>query len=215
MTFSRLPANGAPLRRAIGAGIFIALYCALISSSGASEKLFLEYLVFTHQQARNVLPERDTSQNRLLAVSALSSNDTHAQSRHSLISGSGLLQQHNVRLKENPFYRVTLHAKTEFTKSGDTAAIRFRIKRAATQDTSDIRIHFQCGGSPKRQLTTNVVYVPFPEAVATPDEEHRQGFLGARLEPWILRDSRRLKIGEVHYLDHPAFGILLIVAEKN
>ncbi len=215
MTFSRLPANGAPLRRAIGAGIFIALYCALISSSGASEKLFLEYLVFTHQQAGNVLPERDTSQNRLLAVSALSSNDTHAQSRHSLISGSGLLQQHNVRLKQSPFYRVTLHAKTEFTKSGDTAAIRFRIKRAATQDTSDIRIHFQCGGSPKRQLTTNVVYVPFPEAVATPDEEHRQGFLGARLEPWILRDSRRLKIGEVHYLDHPAFGILLIVAEKN
>ena len=215
MTFSRLPANGAPLRRAIGAGIFIALYCALISSSGASEKLFLEYLVFTHQQAGNVLPERDTSQNRLLAVSALSSNDTHAQSRHSLISGSGLLQQHNVRLKESPFYRVTLHAKTEFTKSGDTAAIRFRIKRAATQDTSDIRIHFQCGGSPKRQLTTNVVYVPFPEAVATPDAEHRQGFLGARLEPWILRDSRRLKIGEVHYLDHPAFGILLIVAEKN
>ncbi|MGB1861348.1 MAG: CsiV family protein [Arenicellales bacterium] len=31
----------------------------------------------------------------------------------------------------------------------------------------------------------------------------------------MLRDSRRLKFGEVHYLDHPAFGILLIVAEKN
>ena len=215
MPRSRLPANGAPLRRAIGAGIFIALYCALISSSGASEKLFLEYLVFTHQQAGNVLPERDTSHNRLLAVSALSSNDTHAQSRHSLISGSGLLQQHNVRLKESPFYRVTLHAKTEFTKTGDTSPVRFRIKRAATQDTSDIRIHFQYGGSRNQQLTTNVVYAPFPEAVTTPDEEHREGFPGARPEPWILRDSRRLKIGEVHYLDHPAFGILLVVAEKN
>ena len=215
MTRSRLPANGAPLRRAIGAGIFIALYCALISSSQASEKLFLEYLVFTHQQAGNVLPERDTSHNRLLAVSALSSNDTHAQSRHSLISGLGLLQQHNVRLKESPFYRVTLHAKTEFTQSGDTAAIRFRIKRAATQDTADIRIHFQYGGSRNPQLTTNVVYVPFPEAIATPDEERPEGFVGARIEPWILRDSRRLKIGEVHYLDHPAFGILLILAEKN
>ena len=215
MTRSRLPANGAPLRRAIGAGTFIALYCALISSSGASEKLFLEYLVFTHQQAGNGLPERDTSQNRLLAVSALSSKDTHAQSRHSLISGSGLLQQHNVRLKESPFYRVTLHSKTEFTKSGDTPPVRFRIKRAATQDTSDIRIHFQYSGSPNQQLTTNVVYVPFPEAVATPDEERREGSLGARIEPWIIRDSRRLKIGEIHYLDHPAFGILLIVAEKN
>ena len=215
MPRSRLPANGAPLRRAIGAGIFIALYCALISSSQASEKLFLEYLVFTHQQAGNVLPERDTSHNRLLAVSALSSNDTHAQSRHSLISGSGLLQQHNVRLKESPFYRVTLHAKTEFTKTGDTAAVRFRIKRAATQDTSDIRVHFQYGGSRNQQLTTNVVYAPFPEAVATPDEERREGFPGARPEPWILRDSRGLKFGEVHYLGHPAFGILLVVAEKN
>ena len=215
MTRSRLPANGAPLRRAIGAGIFIALYCALISSSGASEKLFLEYLVFTHQQTGNVLPERDTSDNQLLAVSVLSSSDTQAQSRHSLISGSGLLQQHNVRLKESPFYRVTLHAKTEFTKTGDTTAVRFRIKRAATQDTADIRIRFQYGGSPNQQLTTNVVYVPFPEAVATPDEERPEGFVGARPEPWILRDSRRSKIGEVHYLDHPAFGILLIVAEKN
>ena len=215
MTRSRLPANGAPLRRALGAGIFIALYCALISSSGANEKLFLEYLVFTHQQTGNVLPERDTAHNRLLAVSALASNDTHAKSRHSLISGSGLLQQHNVRLKESPFYRVTLHAKTEFTKTGDTPAVRFRIKRAATQDTSDIRIHFQYGSSPNQQLTTNVVYVPFPEAVGTLDEERRQGSLGAHLEPWILRDSRRLKIGEVHYLDHPAFGILLIVTEKN
>ena len=215
MTRSRLPANGVPLRRAIGAGIFIALYCALISSSGASEKLFLEYLVFTHQQTGNVLPERDTSDNQLLAVSVLSSSDTQAQSRHSLISGSGLLQQHNVRLKESPFYRVTLHAKTEFTKTGDTAAVRFRIKRAATQDTADIRIRFQYGGSPNQQLTTNVVYVPFPEAVATPDEERPEGFVGARPEPWILRDSRRPKIGEVHYLEHPAFGILLIVAEKN
>ena len=215
MTRSRLPANGAPLRCAIGASIFIALYCALIPSSQASEKLFLEYLVFTHQQAGNVLPERDTSQNRLLAVSALSSNDTHAQSRHSLISGSGLLRQHDIRLKESPFYRVTLHAKTEFTKKGDTAAVRFRIKRAATQNTSDIRIHFQYGGSPNQQLTTNVVYVPSPEAVAAPDEEHREGVPGARLEPWILRDSRRIKIGEIHYLDHAAFGILLVVAEKN
>ena len=175
----------------------------------------MEYLVFTHQQAGNVLPERDTSHNRLLAVSALSSNDTHAQSRHSLISGLGLLQQHNVRLKESPFYRVTLHAKTEFTKTGDTAAVRFRIKRAATQDTADIRIHFQYGGSPNQQLTTNVVYVPFPEAIATPDEERLEGFPDARPESWILRDSRRLKIGEVHYLDHPAFGILLVVAEKK
>ena len=215
MTRSRLPANGAPLRCAIGASIFIALYCALIPSSQASEKLFLEYLVFTHQQAGNVLPERDTSHNRLLAVSAFSSNDTHAQSRHSLISGSGLLQQHNLRLKESPFYRVTLHAKTEFTKTGDTPPVRFRIKRAATQDTSDIRIHFQYGGSQNQQLTTNVVYVPFPEAVATPDEERLEGFPDARLEPWILRDSRRLKIGEVYYLDHPAFGILLVVAEKK
>ncbi len=215
MPRSRLRANGAPLRRAIRAGIFIALYCALISSSGASEKLFLEYLVFTHQQAGNVLPERDTSHNRLLAVSALSSNDTHAQSRHSLISGSGLLQQHNVRLKESPLYRVTLHAKTEFTKTGDTAPVRFRIKRAATQDTADIRIRFQYGGSRNQQLTTNVVYAPFPEVVTTPDEERPEGFPGARPEPWILRDSRRLKFGEVHYLDHPAFGILLVVAEKN
>ncbi len=215
MTRSRLPANGAPLRRAIGASIFIALYCTLISSSEANEKLYLEYLVFTHQQAGNVLPERDTSHNRLLAVSALSSNDTHARSRHSLISGSGLLQQHNVRLKKSPFYRVTLHAKTEFTNSGDSPSVRFRIKSAATQDTSDIHIHFQYGVSPNQRLTTNVVYVPFLEAVAIPDEERREGFPGARLEPWILRDSRRLKIGEVHYLDHPAFGILLIVAEKN
>ena len=215
MTRSRLPANGAPLRRAIGAGIFIALYCALISSSGASEKLFLEYLVFTHQQTGNVLPERDTSDNQLLAVSVLSSSDTQAQSRHSLISGSGLLQQHNVRLKESPFYRVTLHAKTEFTKTDDMSPVRFRIKRPATQDTTDIRIYFQYGGSPNQQLTTNVVYVPFLEAIETPDEERREGSPGARPEPWILRDSRRLKIGEVHYLDHPAFGILLIVAEKN
>ena len=215
MTRSRPPASGTSLRRAIGASIFLALYSALISSSGANETLYLEYLVFTHQQAADVLPERDTSHNRLLALSALFSNDTHAQSRHSLISDSGLLQQHNVRLTESPFYRVTLHAKTEFTKSGDAPPVRFRIKRAATRDTSYVHIHFQHGGSSNQKLTTNVVYVPFPEVVATPDAERRQGFLGARLDLWILRDSRRLKIGEVHYLDHPAFGILLIMAEES
>ena len=215
MTRSRFPAGRDRLRRAIGASIFLAIYSALISSSGANENLYLEYLVFTHQRVGDLLLERDTPHNQLLVESALSSNGAHAQSSHSLISASGLLQQHNVRLKESPSYRVTLHAKTEFTTSGEVPPARFRIKRTVNQNTSDIRINFQYGGSSTRELTTNVLFIPFPEAVATPDEELPQGSLGARLRPWILRDSRRLNIGEVHYLDHPAFGILLVLAEKS
>ena len=215
MALSFLYLHRLPLRRTIGAAVFFALYSGLIPFSEANEHLYLEYLVFTHQKPYKFSAERDTWPDQLLTLSALSRIDRFSQSSHSLISDAGFLKGYSARLKKSPLYRVTLHAQTELTTSGQIAPVRFRIKRKRSQGTSDIRIAFQYGGLSKRRVTTNVLYAPFPEEVVTSDAAHSQSSRNPDSLPWILRDSRRLDVGEVHYLGHPAFGILLVLAEKN
>ena len=215
MALSLLYLHRLPLRRTIGAAVFFALYSGLIPFSEANEHLYLEYLVFTHQKLDKSPAERDTWPNQLLSLSALSSIDRLPQSSHSLISDSGFLKQHKARLKESPLYRVTLHAQTELTKSDPIGPVRFRIKRKGNQAISDIRIAFQYGGPSNRQITTNVLYAPFPEDVVGSGGAQSEGSQDPAFPPWILRDSRRLDVGEVHYLGHPAFGILLVLAEEN
>ncbi len=215
MALSFLYLRHFPLRRTIGAAVFFALYSGLIPFSEANQHLYLEYLVFTHQKTYKSSTERDSWPNQLLSLSALSRIDRFSQSSHSLISNAGFLKEYSARLKKSPLYRVTLHAQTELTKSGQIAPVRFRIKRKRSQGTSDIRIAFQYGRLSKRWVTTNVLYAPFPEEIMTSDGARSQGSRNPDSLPWILRDSRRLDVGEVHYLGHPAFGILLVLAEKN
>jgi len=203
------------LRRTLGPCWFVALYAAGGSVSCANEHLKLEYLIFTHQGPSKPSRERDTRHAQLLALDELSSIDTVFGRGHSLLSDSGVLKAHKTRLGASPFYRITLHAQAVILTSGEISPVRFRIKRKGVPTTSDIRILFQYQGTPNRPITTSVLYTPSAGEALTSEEAASPQRQETQPVPWIIRDSRRLALGEVHYLVHPNFGVLFVLAEKR
>ena len=215
MALSFLYLRHLPLRRTIGAAVFFALYSGLIPFSEANEHLYLEYLVFTHQKAYKSSPEQDTRHNQLLALEELSSTDADFGKGHSLLSDSGALKAHETRLSVSPFYRVTLHAQVAIPTSGEISPVRFRVKRKGVGRASDIRIVFQYEGAPSRPITTSVLYTSRSGEALTPEETAPPQSQKTQPVPWIIRDSRRVALGEVQYLAHPNFGMLFVLADKR
>ena len=203
------------LRRTLGPGFFIALYAAGVSVSWANEHLKVEYLIFTHQGPFQSSPKQDTRHNHLLALDELSSIGTDFGKGHSLLSDSGVLKAHQTRLSASPFYRVTLHAQAAIPASGEISPVRFRVKRKGVPQPSDIRIVFQYKGAPSRPITTSVLYTPSSGYALTPKDTAAPQPQETQSVPWIIRDSRRLVLGEVQYLAHPNFGMLFVLAEER
>ncbi len=203
------------LRRTLGLGFFVALYAAGVSVSWANDRLKLEYLIFTHQGSSKSSPAQDTRHNQLLALEELSSTDADFGKGHSLLSDSGVLKAHETRLSVSPFYRVTLHAQVAIPTSGEISPVRFRVKRKGVGKASDIRIVFQYKGAPSRPITTSVLYTSPSGEALTPEETTPPQSQKAQPVPWIIRDSRRVALGEVQYLAHPNFGMLFVLADKR
>jgi len=203
------------LRRTLGPGFFVAFYAAGVSVSWANEHLKVEYLIFTHQGPFQSSPKQDTRHNHLLALDELSSVDTDFGKGHSLLSDSGVLKAHKTQLSASPFYRVTLHAQAAIPISGEISPVRFRVKRKGVAKASDIRIVFQYNGAPSHPVTTSVLYTPPSGEALTPEETAPSQPQETRPVPWIIRDSRRLALGEVQYLVHPNFGMLFVLAEQR
>ena len=87
--------------------------------------------------------------------------------------------------------------------------VRFRVKRGSA--TSDIRVYFQLRGTNTLRLSTSIVYAPADSRSNVENET-----AGDRPQSsWVIRDTRKIKVGETHYIDHPRFGVLVVAMRPD
>ena len=187
----------------------LALTCAPLPAS--NERSDLEYLIFRFAAHLDQLPDPANPHARLLASTEISGSSVPVGRGHSLLSESGLLVAAKKRLVQSPRYRVVLHAQAQRAEAGNFAPVRFRVKSADGGTGADIRVYFQLRGASTNRLSASIVYTP-----AYSHSTVKNGTAGQQNRPtWVIRDTRRITIGEVNYVDHPQFGVLVVATPPD
>jgi len=185
----------------------LTLSCA--SFSIADNQTGLEYLIFRLEPLPNESPTPEDSHNKLLALREILGSTAPTGQGHSLVGEDSALTLAKNRLNQNSRYRVMLHAQVRRTEESDFVPVRFRVKRGSA--TSDVRVYFQLRGANTLRLSTSIVYAP-ADSLSNVENETA----GDRLQSsWVIRDTRKIKVGETNYIDHPRFGVLVVATHPN
>ena len=185
----------------------LTLSCASLSI--ADNQTGLEYLIFRLEPLPNGSPTPEDSHNKLLAVTEISGSAAPTGQGHSLVGEDSALTLAKNRLNQSSRYQVILHAQVRRTEESDFVPVRFRVKQGST--TSDIRVYFQLRGANTPRLSTSIVYAPADSRSNVENET-----AGDRPQSsWVIRDTRKIKVGETNYIDHPRFGVLVVATRPN
>jgi len=200
------------LKRALR--ILSLIFPALLTLSSASLSIAdnqtgLEYLIFRLEPLPNESPTPEDSHNKLLALREILGSTAPTGQGHSLVGEDSALTLAKNRLNQNSRYRVMLHAQVRRTEESDLVPVRFRVKRGSA--TSDVRVYFQLRGANTLRLSTSIVYAPADSRSNVENET-----AGDRPQSsWVIRDTRKIKVGETHYIDHPRFGVLVVAMRPD
>ena len=186
----------------------VLLALAYASPSIADGRTGLEYLIFRLETLPDDSPTPANLQNKLLALKEISGSAAPTGQGHSLVGKFGALRSAKERLNQSPHYLVILHAQAQRNSAGRFAPVRFRVKTGNTE--SEIRVHFQLRGVGTRLLTASIVYAPTGSQSKTQSET-----VSDQHQSWVIRDTRKIKVGEVNYIDHPRFGVLVLATHPD
>ena len=205
---SSQPQSG-PTRRILLFVSTVLLVLACVSPSIADDRTGLEYLIFRLEALPDDSPAPANLQNKLLALKEISGSAAPTGQGHTLVGEFGALGSAKERLNQSPRYLVILHAQAQRTAAGRFAPVRFRIKKGKTE--SDIQVYFQLRGADTRLLSASIIYAPtdsqsIPQSEAASDQ---------RQSSWVIRDTRKINAGEVNYIDHPRFGMLVVATHPD
>ena len=185
----------------------LTLSCASLAM--ADNQTGLEYLIFRLDPLPNGSPTPEDSHNKLLAVREISGNIAPTGQGHSLVGEDSALTLVKKRLNQSSRYQVILHARVRRTEESDFVPVRFRVKNGSA--TSDIRVYFQLRGANTPRLSTSIIYAPADSRSNVENET-----AGDRPQSsWVIRDTRKIKVGETNYIDHPRFGVLVVATPQN
>ena len=190
------------------------IFPALLTLSSASLSIAdnqtgLEYLIFRLEPLPNESPTPEDSHNKLLALREILGSTAPTGQGHSLVGEDSALTLAKNRLNQNSRYRVMLHAQVRRTEESDFVPVRFRVKRGSA--TSDVRVYFQLRGANTLRLSTSIVYAPADSRSNVENET-----AGDRPQSsWVIRDTRKIKVGETNYIDHPRFGVLVVATRPD
>ena len=185
----------------------LTLSCASLSI--ADNQTGLEYLIFRLEPLPKESPTPEDSHNKLLALGDILGSTAPTGQGHSLVGEDSALTLAKNRLNQNSRYRVLLHAQVRRPEESDFGPVRFRIKRGSA--TSDVRVYFQLRGANTLRLSTSIVYAPADSRSNVENET-------AGDQPqssWVIRDTRKIKVGETNYIDHPRFGVLVVATRPD
>jgi len=169
----------------------------------------IEYLIFRLDASSTETHHQGTRQVALTALTEISAGNMPFGKGHALVTTPSTLSPAKTRLIGASRYRVVLHAIVKGDNTGNFAPVRFVLKSQKTGRESNLRAWFQLNGTRALRLKTSILYrLKSPESAIQTDGNKRAAT--PETTAWVIRDTRRITLGEIHYLDHPAFGILVV-----
>jgi hypothetical protein len=159
------------------------------------------------EEWQHELSETETAATETASAGTLSkSKDTNAAINISQIKGIGL-NKYAKKLKANKRYNVLVHKAWRQTGFADDAAIDIPIdSRKASDDKNNIHGSIKIVLERYLHIYTDMTYQQ-PRKDSAPVW---QGQESQRFKEYPIKFHRRMRSKELHYLDHPMVGILVM-----
>ena len=180
----------------------------------ATDSYELEFLVF----AVDSLPVTQTAVNGEALVLVVESG----MYRHSLSSkettilpqGVGRLAAARKAIEARTGYHVLAHNRILRTRSSPFGKRQYRLLSAVPDLESRLTTYFRLYTTGPFFLQSSILYRPGLEIAPAVGLSGLSQNLQAK-ESLAIQETRRIRFEEVHYLDHPALGVLMILMPKD
>lgn len=213
-----------------------ALFFMTTSAFASAEKWYrVEVLVIESKDKSALTQEWPINPGKPSLANAISPNSDPAADFGLLNENELTLSKAKKRLQQN--YRLIMHKGWRQTLSDKGVAQNVRLLGGQTYGADDYEVDGVMKLSSGRYMNVDadlLFYKPMKlisaaNAELGVQEESNQGTAqfsevlakqwqedpSARLQPFRLKESSRLKADEIHYIDHPLYGIIIVVTPEK
>ncbi len=194
--------------------VFLLVFLIFGLPALATDSYKLEFLVF----AVDPLPVTQTALNGealvLLVESAMYRHSLSSKDPQILPPGAGRLAAARKVIEARAGYHILAHSSIIKTPSSPFGATQYGILSALPEFESRLTTYFRLYTTGPFFLQSSILYRPglkiAPAAGLSGSSQNLQA--GQSL---AIQETRRIRFNEVHYLDHPSFGALIVLTPKT
>ena len=195
---------------------FFALLTVLVvgEPAVAGNNYEIEYLLFTHDTPFIIGTSNHSDTRSLLVEAAMPKTQKRASGVPVQAPLRSVLHQARQALVRSEAHQVVFHGAVVQAPQGAFPPVRHTFSDLKVPTESDLLIDFHLYKPGPLFLKSSLVYRPETTTASVTGFSEKAPPRRSN-EKLVIQETRRVRIGEIHYLDHPLLGVLVIVKRRN
>ena len=195
---------------------FFALLTVLVvgEPAVAGNDYEIEYLLFAHDTPFIIDASNHSDTRSLLVEATMPKTRMRASGDPVLAPLGSTLHEARQTLVRSEDHRIVFHGAVVQTPQGAFPPVRYTFSNLKAPAESDLLIDFRLYKPGPLFLKSSLVYLPEITTAFVAGFSERATTMRSN-EKLVIQETRRVRIGEIHYLDHPQLGVLVVVKRRN
>lgn len=194
--------------------VFVLVFLIFSLPVFATESYELEFLVFAVDFSPGTETAAPGEAPAFLAESRMYRHGLSSEEPKFLPRGVGRLAAARKLIEARTGYHILVHASIAKTPSSPFGKTRYGILSTLPEFESELTAYFQLYTTGPFFLQSSILYRPGLEIAPAIGLSGLSQNLQAK-ESLAIQETRHIRFEEVHYLDHPALGVLMILMPKD
>ena len=180
----------------------------------ATDSYELELLVFAVDTSPGIETALSGEVPVLLAESRMYRHSISSKDPQILPPGAGRLAAARKVIEARAGYHILAHSSIIKTPSSPFGATQYGLLSTLPEFKSRLTAYFRLYTAGPLFLQSSILYRPGFEIAPTAGLSDLSSNLHAG-QSLAIQETRRIRFKEVHYLDHPSFGVLIVLTSKT
>ena len=180
----------------------------------ATDSYELELLVFAVDTSPGIETALSGEAAVLLAESRMYRHSLSSKDPQTLPRGAGRLATARKVIEARAGYHILAHSRIIKTPSAPFGATQFGLLSTLPEFKSRLTAYFRLYTTGPFFLQSSILYRPGLKITPAAGLSDLSQNLHAG-ESLAIQETRRIRFKEVHYLDHPSFGALIVLTPKT
>ena len=193
--------------------VFVLALLMLGLPAFATDNYELEFLVFTVETSPGTELALHGAAPVLLAESKMYLHHLSSKNPKTVPRGVGRLSDVRKAIEARAGYRILAHSRLIKTSSSPFGTTQYGLSSPPSEFLSRLAAYFRLYTTGPFFLQSSILYRPgltiAPFAGLSGSSQNSSAG-----ESLVIQETRRIRFKEVHYLDHPSFGALIVLMPK-
>ena len=194
--------------------VFVLFFLIFGSPVFAADGYELEFLVFAVDSSPGTETAGPGEAPAFLAESRIYRHSLSSKEPKILPRGVGRLAAARKLIEARTGYHILVHASIVRTPSSPFGKTQYGILSALPEFQIRLTAYFRLYTTGPFFLQSSILYRPGLEIAPAAGLSRSSRNLHTR-ESLAIQETRRIRFEEVHYLDHPEFGVLIVLTPKT